>query len=93
MKSKIKTSKKENLISDLKKIIDDKKKALGNNCSDSTKYLIEEFEETLKKWKNFEMKTFNVNAEKDLKKMTRDVTEQINLKTIEKNHLDNMKMA
>ena len=39
------------------------------------------------------MKTFIVNAERDLKKMTRDVIEQINLKTMEKNHLDNMKMA
>ena len=93
MKSKIKTSKKEHLISDLKKIIDNKKKALGNNCSVSTNYLIEEFEETLKKWKTCEMKTFIVNAERDLKKMTRDVIEQINLKTMEKNHLDNMKMA
>ena len=75
--------------------------ALENDCSDSSRCLLEHIEETTDKWTSYSTKKYNTNVEKDIDGMIRDIKTAMEVKMIESGQKlniwkvsdDNMKMA
>ena len=93
--------KKEDYIFGFKKTVKSKFEALENDCSDSSRCLLEHIGETTDKWTSYSTKKYNTNVEKDIDGMIRDIKTAMEVKMIESGQKlniwkvsdDNMKMA
>ena len=82
-KLKLRIIKKEDYIFGFKKTVKSKFEALENDCSDSSRCLLEHIEETTDKWTSYSTKKYNTNVEKDIDGMIRDIKTAMEVKMIE----------